>query len=128
MKNAAMPYAIIAILAIVAVIIISVVGLNNRADIAEGDNTDTEQTENGGEEGATAEVDVDSVYQTNCAMCHGSELSNGSAPDLSTVGASLSQDEIKEIIQNGTDGGMPAIPAVAGEELEALSSWLSEQQ
>ena len=126
--NKTAPFAIIAILGIVAVIIISVVGLNNRAEIAEGGDTDTEQVENGGEEGATTDVDADSVYQANCAMCHGADLASGSAPDLSAIGGSLSADEIKEIIQNGTDGGMPAIPAVQGAELDALASWLSEKQ
>ena len=127
MKNAAAPYAIIAILGIAAVIIISVIGLNQRADIAEGD--EPEQVEEGGEvaEGETAGGDADAVYQSNCAMCHGADLTGGAGPDLTAVGSSLSADEIKDIIQNG-QGGMPAIPAVQGEELDALSTWLSEKQ
>lgn len=130
MKNAAAPYAIIAVLGILAVIIISVIGLNNRADIAEGD--ETEQVEDGGSEGETAEGDTaggdaDAVFQNNCAMCHGADLTGGGGPDLTAVGSKYSADEISEIIQNGT-GGMPAIPAVQGEELEALSTWLSEKQ
>ncbi|WP_405101154.1 c-type cytochrome [Oceanobacillus sp. FSL H7-0719] len=132
MKKGVLPYAIIAILGIVAVIIISVIGLNHRAEIAEGTDNGTEQTENGGEEsgseeGETAGGDADAVFQNNCAMCHGADLSGGAGPDLTAVGASHSADEIKEIIQNGT-GSMPPVPAVQGEELEALATWLSEKQ
>lgn len=122
------PFAIIAVLGIVAVVIISIIGLDNRAEIAEGDNGDnTEQTENGGtDEGATAEVDADEVFQTNCAMCHGADLASGTAPDLTEVGSRLSEDEIKDIIQNGR-GAMPPIGDVQGEELDALATWLSEE-
>jgi len=128
-----MPYAIIAILGIVAVIIISVIGLNNRAEIADSgeEGTETEETaengENGeAEEGETAsDVDADSIYQANCAACHGADLSGGAGPTL--AGTSLSEDELKEIITNGTDGGMPAFPDLQGEELDALASWLGEQ-
>lgn len=126
MKNAVLPYAFIAVLGIVAVIIISVIGLNNQAEIAEGDNP--EQVEEGGAaEGETAGADADAVFQNNCAMCHGADLSGGAAPALTSVGATYSADEIKEIIQNGK-GSMPAIPAVQGEELDALATWLSEHQ
>lgn len=130
MKNALVPYAIIAVLGIVAVIIISVIGLNNQAEIAEGGDKgeETEQVENTGEEGGeTAGGDADAIFQNNCAMCHGADLTGGAGPDLTAVGASKSVDEIKDIIQNGT-GGMPAVPAVQGEELDALAQWLSEKK
>ena len=126
MKNAAAPYAIIAVLGIVAVIIISVIGLNQRVDIAEGN--EPEQVEEGGAaEGETAGGDADAVFQNNCAMCHGADLTGGAGPDLTAVGSSLSVDDIKDIIQNGK-GAMPAISAVQGEELEAISTWLSEKK
>src|SRR5690606_3649446 len=116
MKNAVMPYAIIAIIGVVAVIIISVIGLNQQQNIADGgEGENTEQTEDGAA-GETAGGDADSVFQANCAACHGADLSGGAGPALTTVGASYSVDEIKDIIQNGK-GGMPAIPAVQGEEL-----------
>ncbi|MCF3941789.1 c-type cytochrome [Oceanobacillus alkalisoli] len=130
MKNAVVPYAIIAVLGIVAVVIISAIGLNNQAEIAEGgdEGEETEQVENGGEEGGeTAGGDADAVFQNNCAMCHGADLTGGGGPDLTAVGASYSADEIKDIIQNGK-GSMPAVPAVQGEELDALATWLSEKQ
>ncbi|GGN66142.1 MULTISPECIES: c-type cytochrome [Oceanobacillus] len=130
MKNAVVPYALIAVLGIVAVIIISVIGLNNQAEIAEGEDEgeETEQVENGGEEGGeTAGGDADEIFQNNCAMCHGADLTGGGGPDLTAVGASYSADDIKEIIQNGK-GAMPPVQAVQGEELDALAEWLSEKQ
>ncbi|GEM_PF-159646 len=137
MKKGVMPFGIIAILGILAVIIISVIGLNNRADIAEG-TEETEAVEDNGEdngaadaeggESDTAGADADEAFQNNCAMCHGADLTGGAGPDLTAVGSKYSADEIKEIIQNGTDGGMPAVPAVQGEELDALATWLSEKQ
>lgn len=131
MKKGVLPYAIIAVLGIAAVIIISIIGLNHRAEIAEGAD-DTEQVEDGGEdngasEGETAGGDADAVFQNNCAMCHGADLTGGGGPDLTAVGSKYSADEIKEIIQNGTDA-MPAVQAVQGEELDALANWLSEKQ
>lgn len=125
MKNAVVPYAIIAVLGVVAVIIISVIGLNHQVEVAEGDNT--EQVEEGAAGGETAGADAETVYQNNCAMCHGADLSGGGAPDLSAIGSKYGVDEIKDIIQNGI-GGMPPMPAVQGEELDALATWLSEKQ
>lgn len=120
MRNAVIPYAIIAVLGIVAVIIISAIGMNQRADIAEEGNGDqAEQVE---------VADGESLYQLNCAACHGADLAGGAGPELTTVGANYSQDEIKDIIQNGIEPAMPAFPAIQGEELEALSTWLSEKQ
>jgi cytochrome c551/cytochrome c550 len=132
MKNAAMPYAIIAVLGIVAVVIVSAIGLNQQVDVAE-DGEDTEQVEEGngsaeGEDGAaegeTASGGED-VYQNNCAACHGADLSGGAGPALTDAGSNFSQDELADIIQNGT-GSMPA-QNVAGEELDALTTWLMEQ-
>ncbi|SHF68568.1 cytochrome c550 [Ornithinibacillus halophilus] len=119
-KNAVIPYAIIAIVGIIAVIVISLVGVDQRKDLAN-------QDEQGGEtqEGEVASPEV--IYENNCAMCHGADLSGGSNPDLTTIGAKLSVDEIASIIQNG-QGGMPAQSHLSQEEVDALSEWLGEKQ
>ncbi|RLL46648.1 cytochrome c [Oceanobacillus piezotolerans] len=65
-------------------------------------------------------------YATNCAACHGADLSGGVGPALNQIGSKYTQDEIAEIVQNGI-GTMPA-QSVAGEELENLTSWLAEKQ
>lgn len=66
------------------------------------------------------------VFRNNCASCHGADLSGNGGPSLVDVGSKYSQEEIAEIVQNGT-GGMQPQPQVEGEELEELTSWLAEQ-
>lgn len=131
-KNPVIPYAIIAGLGIIAVIIIAVIGIDQRQAIQnEEENGDeaTEQTEEGGEGGESTSADAgEEVFQTNCSTCHGADLSGGAGPDLTEVGGRYSQDEIAEIVQNGTDGGMPEFPQIQGEDLDALTEWLSEHQ
>ncbi|WP_010650904.1 cytochrome c550 [Oceanobacillus massiliensis] len=128
-KNPVVPYAIIALLGVLTVVVISVVGLGQRADIqqAEEGGEQTEQGAEEGQEGETAGGDAEAVFQSNCSACHGADLSGGAGPDLTAVGSKYSADEIAEIIQNGR-GAMPPQSQVAGEELSALSQWLSEKQ
>ncbi|MFD1412792.1 c-type cytochrome [Oceanobacillus jeddahense] len=132
-KNPVIPYAIIAGLGLIAVIIISVIGIDQRVaiqDAEENGEEQSEQAEGDGEEGgeSTSADAGEEVYQSNCVDCHGQDLASGSAPDLSQIGNTYSQEEIAEIVENGTDGGMPAFPQLQGEELDALSEWLSEHQ
>ncbi|WP_405100376.1 cytochrome c551 [Oceanobacillus sp. FSL H7-0719] len=87
--------------------------------------------DNGTEESADSGESVDTaageeVYQTNCAMCHGADLSGGAGPDLTAVGSSYTQDEIAEIVTNGI-GSMPP-QKVSGDDLDALSAWLAEKK
>ncbi|NBJ68543.1 MULTISPECIES: cytochrome c550 [Clostridia] len=123
-RNPVIPYALIAILGILAVIVISVVGLGQRDDIqqaAEGGGEKTEESQ----EGETAD-DPEAIYETNCASCHGGDLSGGMGPDLTQVGSKLSKDEIQNIIING-QGQMPA--GMANEaEAQVLAEWLAEKQ
>ncbi|GIO23114.1 cytochrome c [Oceanobacillus sp. J11TS1] len=130
-KNPVIPYAIIAGLGILAVIIIAVIGIDQRQAIQEAEENGgepTEQTE--GEEGgeSTTADAAEQIFQTNCSSCHGADLSGANGPDLTEVGSRYSQEEITEIVQNGTDGGMPQFPQIQGEDLEALTKWLSEHQ
>ena len=120
-KNHVIPYAIIAVVGILAVIFISVIGVNQREEINNAAEGGEEQAE-GGEVAAPEEI-----FEKNCAMCHGSDLSGGSAPDLTKVGNDHSADEIKEIIIKGTDGGMPG-GLVGDEEAAALAEWLGEKK
>lgn len=98
-----------------------------------GDNTDKEPADNGNtntEESAENGAAVDTaageeIYQANCAMCHGADLSGGAGPELIDVGSKYSSDEIKDIVENGK-GSMPA-QDVSGDDLDALVTWLEEQ-
>lgn len=117
-KNSVLPYAIIAILGIFAVIFISFLGVNQREAIQNPEETN-------GEENVVLEADE--IYKNNCASCHGADLEGTSAPSLVDVGSKFSEDEIKDIIINGTDGGMPA-GLVDAEQSAALAEWLSEME
>ncbi|RLL48059.1 cytochrome c [Oceanobacillus piezotolerans] len=124
MKNPIIPYAIIAVIGVLAVIIISYVGAGQREAIQneEEGGTGTEQAAEG--EVAT---DPEEIFASNCAACHGADLSGGAGPDLTQVGSKYSSEEIVDIIQNGT-GTMPAQSQVAAEEATALADWLAEKQ
>lgn len=63
--------------------------------------------------------------QTNCQGCHGVDMSGGGGPALTTVGANLSADQIKEVITNGR-GAMPAgMFTGTDEELDQLVNYLA---
>lgn len=88
------------------------------------DSADTGSDDNGGEAVETAAGEQ--VYQANCAMCHGSDLSGGAGPALDDAGSKFSAEELEDIIVNGT-GSMPA-QNVSGDDLNELVTWLSEQK
>lgn len=111
-RNPVVPYAVIAIVGILIVIIISYVGVNHRNAADEGPDE-------------TVSLDVETVYKNQCAVCHGDDLSGNSAPALSQVGSTLSEEEIRDIIIHGTDNGMPG-GLVNNEQAAAIAEWLSE--
>lgn len=75
----------------------------------------------------TSSVDAEKVVQTSCVSCHGSNLEGqGNAPALDKVGASMSKDEIHDVIING-QGGMPG-GMIKGEEADAVAAWLAEKK
>lgn len=86
-------------------------------------------TENaaGGEQ-ATASVDAEKKYQQKCSMCHGVNLNDGrgNVPDLSTIGATLSKEEIEKVIVDG-QGTMPG-GQLQGEEAAAVAEWLANKK
>jgi len=121
-KNPVVPYAITAILGVLLVIFISYIGVNQREAIEDPEGAVSEEAAN---EDEAMTMDADEIYKNSCASCHGGDLTGESAPDLTEVGSRISEDEIEEIIINGTDGGMPA-GLVEDEQAEALAEWLSE--
>ncbi len=79
------------------------------------------------EEGASVDPN-EQVAQQRCATCHGGNLQGmGSTPALNDVGSRLSEEEILEVILEGTSNGMPP-GLVKGEEAEALAAWLAEKK
>src|SRR5690625_145686 len=79
---------------------------------------------NGNGDTASAAEDV---YQKSCMACHGGNLDDGSAPDLTAIGSKYSADEIEDIIENGI-GGMPAQKQVSDDDRELLASWLADKK
>ena len=77
--------------------------------------------------GETASVDVEAVVDKSCIACHGGNLEGASGPDISTIGATLSEAEILDIIENG-QGGMPGGLIKDADEEKAVAKWLSEKK
>lgn len=94
-------------------------------DTSDNGDTGTEESadDNGGETAAAGEE----IFQNNCAQCHGQDLSGGMGPDLTSVGADHSADEIVDIIHNGK-GDMPPQKQVSDEDAQTLASWLADKK
>lgn len=75
---------------------------------------------------ATTEVDAEAVVQQSCASCHGGNLEGGAGPALENIGASLSEEEIHDVIVNGKGAMPPGI--IQGEEADAVAAWLAEKK
>jgi mono/diheme cytochrome c family protein len=80
--------------------------------------------------GGCAEADADTdadggtIFAANCASCHGSNGVGASAPDLTVTIPPLSDDDLMDIIQNGT-GSMPA-PSLSTEEEDLVFFYLRD--
>src|SRR5699024_5943716 len=70
---------------------------------------------------------AEEVYEKSCMACHGGNLDDGSAPDLTAIGSKYSADEIEDIIENGI-GGMPAQKQVSDDDRELLAGWLADKK
>lgn len=70
---------------------------------------------------------AEELYKQNCSSCHAGDLSGNMAPSLTTVGTDYDADEIADIIENGTDRGMPA-SIVSGDDVDVLANWLAEMK
>lgn len=93
-----------------------------------GSDEENASNEGGGAEQTATTADGEAVYRSaSCFSCHGADLEGASGPSLETVGARLTNDEIRSTIENGTDvmpSGLVEDPA----ELDALVEWLASQE
>lgn len=78
------------------------------------------------EEETTDMDEGEEIYAQTCAACHGDDLSGSVGPSLLEVGDKFSEEEIKDIAENGRES-MPAGIADA-EEAQIIAEWLSETQ
>lgn len=80
-----------------------------------------------GDNGGAA-LDGEELVMSSCSSCHGGQLQGmGNTPGLADIGSRMSEEEILDIILNGTDKGMPA-GLLQGEKAEAAAAWLAEQK
>ena len=63
----------------------------------------------------------ESVYNTNCASCHGSAGAGGIGPALP---GSLDDEAISDIIENGQGTGMPA-GLISGSDVDDVVAYLN---
>lgn len=87
---------------------------DTNSDSAEGNKVDTEKAEE--------------VFQNNCALCHGSDLTGGAGPNLTEVGSRYSKEEITEIINNGKNNGRMPAEVVTGDNVDLIASWLAQRK
>lgn len=91
----------------------------------------------GGSEDATKDEDKTAtetkdpgqeIVMKSCITCHGNELQGqGAAPALKDVGSRRTEQEILDIINNGTAKGMPK-GLITGADAEAAAKWLATQK
>src|SRR5690625_7684404 len=91
------------------------------------DTGDSNNAANGKNSGNSVDAsEAEEVYKENCASCRGEDLEGATGPELTTVGADMSEDEIATQIEEGGDG-MPA-GLIEGEEETTVSKWLADQK
>lgn len=81
--------------------------------------------------GDTASVNAEKIYNDkSCVACHAADLTGGVGSDISKIGATKSEAEIKDAIVNGYTGDKGTMPAqnVTDEEANALSEWLAAKK
>src|SRR5699024_10627608 len=86
----------------------------------ESDNNNNDDESDNKEDASAA--DSEEIFQSNCATCHGDDLSGDTGPDLTKVSDELAEDEIHDVIDNGKCSMPPGLVEV--EEAEMLAKWL----
>ncbi len=118
-----------------ALLLVACGGGNDADDNTGTTDEGTEQPDEGGtDEGADEGTDAtsydadaaDSSFQQSCASCHGGNLEGVSGPPLNDIGASLSQDEILDAIENGRTGMPPGL--LTGDEADNVAAWLADKK
>ncbi|MBO9129610.1 cytochrome c550 [Bacillus sp. 165] len=117
-RNPLIPFALIAVLGIGLMFLLSFQGLNKAEELADA-------KKNGGNEAQTASKPED-IYKQTCIGCHGDQMQGAVGPALNKIGATLSEEEIKNTIMNGK-GNMPA-GLLQAEQAAKMAKWLSEKK
>jgi cytochrome c551 len=89
--------------------------------------TQAASTESTGETTTANAGDAEKMYEQKCSACHGGGREGIVGPPLSAIGAKLSKDDIKSIILNGKQGGMPA--GLASDDIASkIAEWLANKK
>lgn len=68
------------------------------------------------------------IYKSSCLSCHGDQLQGQLGPALSSVGTSMSADQIRKQIENG-GGGMPAFKGqLTDDQIQTITNWLAAKK
>lgn len=68
------------------------------------------------------------LYKQSCQSCHAADLSGQVGPGLQEIGSKLTEEQLYEIIHDGTKG-MPSYQnRFDQEEIEALAQWLAKKK
>lgn len=77
---------------------------------------------------STPQSEGEKIVKQSCISCHGGQLQGmRNTPALNDIGSRLSEEEILDIIVNGTSQGMPA-NLIKGEDAEKAAEWLAQQK
>ncbi|GEN84362.1 cytochrome c-550 [Sporosarcina luteola] len=120
-SNPVVPYILIFALGLGLIFFMSLYGIDQKKEIAGADEEG--KTEATDDAAASEDFDPESFAQGQCISCHGGDLTGSFGPNLH--GLSLSQEELHDIIKNGTDGGMPPFGDKASdEEIDELAEYI----
>ncbi|NHN30471.1 c-type cytochrome [Paenibacillus agricola] len=71
---------------------------------------------------------AEAIYKQSCIACHGTDLEGKMGPNLQKVGATLSDEQLFKLVQNGR-GAMPAFKStLKEEEINNIAKWLAEKK
>ncbi len=68
---------------------------------------------------------AESVYRSNCMGCHGDQYQGKSGPALTTVGATMTRENIYKKILKGGGGMVPFENKLDDAEIVNLTNWLA---
>ncbi|WP_185602327.1 c-type cytochrome [Paenibacillus sp. 598K] len=96
----------VTLVGILAVIVISLIGCSRQDSLR---STDQEAT---------------ALYKNRCISCHAVDRSGRNGPDLRDIASRMTQQQVMDIIQDGSQG-MPSYKnRMANKEIEILAEWL----
>lgn len=120
-RNPIVPFVLTMVFGIALMFFLSIKGLGDHEQLAkEAEGGTEEKTEE------VASANPEDLYKSaGCIGCHGDQYQGVVGPKLAGIGATLSKDQIKDILVNGKGTGMPA-GLVPAEQVDAMAEWVSK--